>query len=68
MSKIAAAVGVSANSSLGGWTGKVRAEAIQKAMRAAIQQACAEGLRVNEDAAEIKARIMQARQRVLDGK
>lgn len=62
-SKIVAAVGVSANAL--GPGGKERAKIVEAAMQQAIVDACAEGLRVNEDATEIRARMMAARAKAL---
>lgn len=62
-SKIVAAVGVSANALSP--RGKERAKIVEAAMQQAIVEACAEGLRVNEDAAEIRARMMAARAKAL---
>ena len=42
------------------------AKRVEKAMQDAIVQATADGLRPNEDAAEIKKRMMDARQKIRD--
>lgn len=65
-SKIVAAVGISANSSMGGPARIERVERIQAAMDKAVLDACADGLRVSEDAEQIRERVLAARQRILD--
>jgi hypothetical protein len=60
---IVEAVGVSANSVSP--ARKALARQIEAAMVKAIEDACAEGLRVNEDAAKIRDRMMAARAAVL---
>ena len=64
--KIAAGVGVSANVFAKGAAGKSLEQEIQKAMEQAVIDASAEGLRVDADAAQIRERMMAARQKVLD--
>lgn len=63
--RIASAVGVS-SSSLNP-AHKSLAARVQAAMVAAVERACADGLRTDEDAAEIRSRMMAARERVLNG-
>ena len=46
---------------------KELAKRIEAAMVEAVQKACADGLRLNEDAAQIRERMMAAREEVLRG-
>jgi len=64
-SRVVAAVGVSANTL--NPAAKARSGKVAEAMRQAVADALSCGLRTDEDAAEIRARMMAARERVLNG-
>lgn len=53
---------VAAASAVRGPNGRVLAPLIQQAMTAAVEKALADGLRPDEDAAEIRERMQQARE------
>jgi hypothetical protein len=64
--KIVSAVGTSANTLTQTPQAKERAKRIEEAMRQAILDASAEGLNIDKDAAQVRERMLAARQRILD--
>lgn len=65
-SKLVGGVGASANVTAKGRVGKQLEQAIQRAMEQAIIDATEkDGLRVNEDAAQIRERILAARDKAI---